>query len=62
MLFCKYQKNLQIIDTVEIGFFGDVMISGKLINYCRKHGNDVTSKSITEGYSFFRRNQGKGLF
>lgn len=50
--YTNYRYRGDWIFWIDIDLLGDVVISGKLISYFLKHGNDVTSKAITEGYSF----------
>lgn len=38
---------------IEIMMRGDIFVSGKLLNYFRKHPNDVSGKVYETGYNFF---------
>lgn len=42
---------------IELARHGNVHISGKLLNYFRKHGNDVSGKAYKSGYNFIEESK-----
>jgi len=50
--FCNYKLSGDWVLWVELLRQGDVFVNGKMLNYCRKHGNDVTGKAVRSGVFF----------